>query len=443
MTAYLGDVAPSSIVDLKFTTVGTTGVPTQLAGTPVVSVYKDNGTTESTSGVTLTVDFDSRTGLNHVRIDTSADGTFYAAGSNFQVVITAGTVGGSSVVGYVVGQFSVNHRSALRPTTAGRTLDVSAGGEAGVDWANVGTPGSTVNLSGTTVKTLTDAPSDSGGVTTLLSRLSATRAGYLDNLSAGAAALEASVQTLLTRLSATRAGYLDNLSGGAVALADKLLAYVQLLARSDAAITTDRATELGEINADEGSGAGDYAATADSGEAIRDRGDAAWSGGGGLTAQDVRDAMKLAPTAGSPAAGSVDKHLDDIEALATAVDGNVDVAVSTRSSHNAADVWSVGTRTLTSISALVPSIWAGITATAANFIADHVGRRRSVNMEGSSDGDTIVAADSLYGMIQQHRASDTTTNPGSLTVFESDGITELEQLTLATDAAAEPVTGIG
>lgn len=37
------------------------------------------------------------------------------------------------------------------PTVAGRTLDISAGGEAGVDWANVGTPGSTVNLSATTI----------------------------------------------------------------------------------------------------------------------------------------------------------------------------------------------------------------------------------------------------------------------------------------------------
>lgn len=35
--------------------------------------------------------------------------------------------------------------------------------------------------------------------------------------------------------------------------------------------------------------------------------------GGGLTAQQVRDAMMLAPTAGTPDAGSVDKHLDDIE----------------------------------------------------------------------------------------------------------------------------------
>jgi hypothetical protein len=43
----------------------------------------------------------------------------------------------------------------LVPTVAGRTLDVSAGGEAGVDWANVGTPGSTVSLSATTVSLVT------------------------------------------------------------------------------------------------------------------------------------------------------------------------------------------------------------------------------------------------------------------------------------------------
>ena len=97
----------------------------------------------------------------------------------------------------------------LIPTVAGRTLDVSAGGEAGLDWANIGTPGSTVGLSATTVATttaLTNAPSDSSGVTTLLTRLSALRAGYLDNLSVGAAALEASLQTLITTVGAAGAG---------------------------------------------------------------------------------------------------------------------------------------------------------------------------------------------------------------------------------------------
>jgi hypothetical protein len=42
-------------------------------------------------------------------------------------------------------------------------------------------------------------------------------------------------------------------------------------------------------------------------------GSGAWGGGASLTAQQVRDAMKLAPTVGAPAAGSVDLHLDTIE----------------------------------------------------------------------------------------------------------------------------------
>src|SRR4051812_10002024 len=39
----------------------------------------------------------------------------------------------------------------LVPTTAGRKLDVSAGGEAGLDWANVGSPTTSLALTGTTV----------------------------------------------------------------------------------------------------------------------------------------------------------------------------------------------------------------------------------------------------------------------------------------------------
>lgn len=49
---------------------------------------------------------------------------------------------------------------ALKPTTAGRTLDVTATGEAGIDWANIGSPTTAVNLSGTTVKTATDVEAD-------------------------------------------------------------------------------------------------------------------------------------------------------------------------------------------------------------------------------------------------------------------------------------------
>jgi hypothetical protein len=45
---------------------------------------------------------------------------------------------------------------ALKPTTAGRTLDVTATGEAGIDWANVGSQGTTVGLTATTIANATN-----------------------------------------------------------------------------------------------------------------------------------------------------------------------------------------------------------------------------------------------------------------------------------------------
>lgn len=152
--AHLGDFDTAATIYGKFTTYRpSTGAAFTLGGTPALSVYKDNSVTQSTSGVTLTADFDAVTGLNHFTIDTSLDGTFYAAGSFFDVVITTGTVDGVSVVGSVVASFTIRKTSTLKPTTAGRTLDVSAGGEAGVDWANVGSPTTVVGLTGTTIAT--------------------------------------------------------------------------------------------------------------------------------------------------------------------------------------------------------------------------------------------------------------------------------------------------
>lgn len=150
--AYIGDFRLGDTFDTKFCTVSTTGAPTTLAASPVISAYVGNSTTEITAGITLTVDFDARTGLHNIRV-VATSGNGFATASNYQLVITTGTVGGTSVVGYVVAEFSVENRSAIMPTTAARTLDVSAGGEAGLDWANVGSPTTTVDLSGTTIKT--------------------------------------------------------------------------------------------------------------------------------------------------------------------------------------------------------------------------------------------------------------------------------------------------
>jgi hypothetical protein len=123
---HLGDFDAATVIYGKFTTFRpSTGATYTLAGSPALSVYKDNSTTQSTTGVTLTADFDSVTGLNHFAIDTSADGTFYAAGAFFDIVITTGTVASVRVTGAVVGSFTLRKTSALKPATAGRTLVVS------------------------------------------------------------------------------------------------------------------------------------------------------------------------------------------------------------------------------------------------------------------------------------------------------------------------------
>lgn len=54
--------------------------------------------------------------------------------------------------------------TALAPTILARTLDVSSAGEAGVDWANVGSPTTTLALTGTTIKTATDVETDTADI---------------------------------------------------------------------------------------------------------------------------------------------------------------------------------------------------------------------------------------------------------------------------------------
>lgn len=118
---YRGDFAAGQIVRFRFSTYANSNAPITLAGGPALAVYKDGGVVESVAGATLTVDFDSRTGLHLVTVDTAADATFYAGGSDFDVVLTAGTVDSVSVAGTVIGSFSVANRADTRayPEAAG------------------------------------------------------------------------------------------------------------------------------------------------------------------------------------------------------------------------------------------------------------------------------------------------------------------------------------
>lgn len=138
---YLGDIALSQILYFGWNSNAVAGGSITRATNGTISVYKADGLTQSTSGITDTEDFDGLTGVHWVKIDTSADGTFYATGNDFNVVLSAATIDGVTI-NAVLATFSINNRSGLRPTTAGRTLVVDAAGLADANMVKAGPTGS-------------------------------------------------------------------------------------------------------------------------------------------------------------------------------------------------------------------------------------------------------------------------------------------------------------
>lgn len=120
------DYTLESTIYAMFTTRSfTTGAPTVLAGTPVVSAYEDDSTTQITAGITLGVDHDSVVGMNLLTIvATAANG--YETGKDYNLVVTTGTVGGVSVVGEVVATFSIERSSGFIRLGAPAGASVSA-----------------------------------------------------------------------------------------------------------------------------------------------------------------------------------------------------------------------------------------------------------------------------------------------------------------------------
>jgi hypothetical protein len=145
---FLGDFAAGAVIYDSFTTYQpSTGASMVLAGTPILQVYKDDSATQWTTVISAangTLSTPDSSTFTNWKLDTSADGTFFAAGHFFSVVITTGTVDSVSVVGSVVASFSIGmgQSTALRPATAGRTIVVDANGLADVNAVKVGPTGS-------------------------------------------------------------------------------------------------------------------------------------------------------------------------------------------------------------------------------------------------------------------------------------------------------------
>lgn len=112
---------------------------------------------------------------------------------------------------------------------------------------------------------------------------------------------------------------------------DELEGFMQLALRSDAAIETDRSTLLTAINANEGSGAGNFSAQTESQEALRDQGDSAWTTATSVTVSD-KTGFSLAADQSAVTIGTVTTNTDmrgtDNAALASVVGALTDAAAA-------------------------------------------------------------------------------------------------------------------
>lgn len=320
------DIPLDEVVYFDAISSSATGAAVDCDSTPTFAVYEESTDTDIGVGGNMT----KRTSLtgNYRGSFTASAANGFEAGK-FYAVIGSATIGGIATKG-VLREF----RIAAAENTAGvRTVDtvrvggttqtardigasvlLSSGtgtgqvklssGYVAPNWGDVGNPTTSVNLSGTTTNlvntatTLTNAPSDSSGTTTLLSRLTSTRAGYLDNLSAGAVA----TASALTSAASDITTLLGKFTG--ITLVKEWLG---LLAGKQTGNSTAR-TELRAT----GAGSGTFDETTDSLEGIRDRGDAAWitaTGFSTLDASGVRAAVGLA-------SANLDTQLADIPTVA-------------------------------------------------------------------------------------------------------------------------------
>ncbi len=172
---YLGDFKEDGDLFHKFSTRAfATGIPTTLAGSPVLSVYKDEGGagTEKTTAETyfdLDVDHDSIAGFHNVRMDLSGD-AFFATGVDYAVVITVGTVDSVNVFGETLFTFSIENRSMGQPAGATLAADIAAikaqTAEIETDTGEIGTAGaglSNINLPNQTMDIIGDITGDLSG----------------------------------------------------------------------------------------------------------------------------------------------------------------------------------------------------------------------------------------------------------------------------------------
>jgi hypothetical protein len=207
---FLGDYNTTETVDVPFNAFSSDDPSASVTITNLaagdVEIHKDGSTTQraSDNGVTVSIDFDTVTGNHMVHVDLSdnSDAGYYAAGSRYAVRMEGTTIDGATINAWI-GSFSIG--CVLRPTTAGRTLDVESDGVGHADvkeWIGTAVTLSTNNKPDVNVDEWGDVAL---GTTNPLPNAAPDAAGGLPVSDAGGLDLDAKIGALQF----TTAGYVD------------------------------------------------------------------------------------------------------------------------------------------------------------------------------------------------------------------------------------------
>lgn len=456
---WLGDYPEDfATVTCFFTTHSASGAavaPLSAFEADDIRIYKNGDAAQktSTNGITMTSPFDSLTGLHRILIDTSndtGDSGFWTSGGGdvFTIVLfpDTETVDGVAIT-RVIGQFGINLSRALQPTTAGRKLDVTTGGEAGIDWGNIGNPTTAQNLSGTNIDTDQVVASVSGAVGSVTGSVGSvtgltasdvgaikTKTDFLPSATAGSAggvfiAGTNAATTVTTSFTTTFTGNLTGTIGGLTAAAlkdffdtDSTTTYASAVSGSVVKEIADNAGGSSFTVQDIVDGVwdeplADHQDAGSTGEAL----DAAASGGSAPSAAEIADAVWDEDATGHQTQGTFGQAIGDpgadTDTIFGLVNTNLNATVSSRATQTSVDtidgiVDSILVDTGTDIPASIAALPTGDeNADALLDLADAVEAgltvRQAMRLSAAADGGKLSGGGTTTNTIRNAVADDT------------------------------------
>jgi len=307
---YLGDFAEDATVYIPFNTFSSNDPQASVTITNLVDadikVHKDGGLTQiATDGATIAIDFDSITGNHLITIDTSAHAD-YSIGSDYIVRIEGTTVDAGTINAFI-GSFSIENRFDQQTGDSYARLGAPSGASVSADVADVPTVAE-LNARTLVAANYFDPTSDPVANVTLvetttdLTNLPSIPTNWITGTGITASALDGKGDWNVGKTGYTLSqSFPTNFSSMVITAGGIVDSYIQGFLNTTIAETTG-----GRIS-------NNFDTFYDNSDSVTTKTvDDVGVAGSGLTQQNVRDAMKLAPTSGAPTAGSVDEHLDDI-----------------------------------------------------------------------------------------------------------------------------------